>query len=259
MKAEFDKLPAVVETTGFRKTSDDYTFTLATPKRFEEYVKAMLGRLSHFGIFYFRPCAPDEAERFLNNGGPDASHLPDSSALRAPHSAFATVDALAAMLGMTERNVQLLSEKGLLSRPARGQYDLLESCVLLWRGYKELESGRNRDRNQRQTERIEKQNRELDREHLTKMRLLVNATEVQRQIELQNAEIRQKFVYLKALAPGLDGRPVNEIEKRLDEYAKKCLRELDRSGGDVEEVRSVEGGVRSEKRKGRKKAGKKKR
>jgi sRNA-binding protein len=138
---------------------------------------------------------------------------------------------------------------------------MLESYAKLWRAYKDLETGKNKDFNRGRTEKIEKQNRELDRLHLVAMKKLVSAADVQRALEVQNANIRQKFVYLKALAPGLDGRPVNEIEKRLDEYARKCLRELDRSGEadarrpeDAEDAEET--GAAPAPRKRRKKAGK---
>jgi hypothetical protein len=230
-KIDWDKLPVTLETSAYRKTSDDFTFVLVTPRKYEAYAKSFMSRLSSMGVVFFVACSSDsERDSLLQEPKEELKGIGDGTEpKKQDEKRFVPLEIMAQVLGMTPRNVQLHAEKGMLIRTTRGQYDTLLSCGSLWKAYKALETGKNENYNQQRLENLEKKNRELDRLHAVEMKKLVPADDVQRAREIENGNIRQKFLYLKALAPQLEGRTVNEIEKRLNEYALKCLGELDRS------------------------------
>ena len=227
-KPEYDKLPATVETTSFRKTTDEYTFTLATPRKYEEEAKRFMARISSMGVIFFVPCNADQVDNLLQGSESrvQGQVLTQNSELKTDNC-IVDVEVMATVLGMTERNVQLHAEKGTLVRNARGQYDTLATCGSLWKSLKELETGKNDDHNRERTEamRLKRMNNEVA--YLERIGKLVNAELVMAAIEKGMAEARQRWLFMpKHLSPKLENLSLQEIESMLDEYSRSSLAQL---------------------------------
>jgi hypothetical protein len=175
-----DRLPAVVETPGFHKATGEFTFTIKTPKKYEDLAKAFMERISDLGVFFFRPCKAEDIDAVLKQGNGVPGKAPKPSGESAQ---VADVETLALLLEMTERNVQLQVGNGLLVRTDRGQYDMLASYVSLWKAHQELRHGQNDTYNDERTRamKLRRQERELD--YYERAKKLVNADKVYRAVE----------------------------------------------------------------------------
>ena len=217
-----DRLPAVVDAPGFHKPTGEFTFTIKTPKKYEDMAKAFMDRVSSLGVFFFRPCEPEQIDAVLEQGnGPSPQPLsPEGRG----NTQTADVETLALLLEMTERNVQLQVDNGLLVRADRGQYDMLGSYVGLWRAFKELQRGQNKSYNDERLEamRLKRQERELD--YYERAGKLGNIESIQRVIEKVKAVEKQQILFMpKQLAPQLEGDPaVNEV--LLETWAHSFLK-----------------------------------
>jgi hypothetical protein len=221
----YDRLPLLVESPGYRKTTGEFTFTVVTPRKYEDLAKAFMERISRVGVAFFRPCLPEEIDGILEsgNGSLPESASPPSSVLPPPSSS-ADVETLAALLGMTERNVQLQVDSNLLVRAGRGQYDMLASYVALWKAYKELQSGAGDAYNHERVQmmRLNRQKRELD--YLERAGKLVNAEKMQRAYENVESEERHAIINMpKTLGPQCDMLPGTDVELRLNDWARRHL------------------------------------
>jgi hypothetical protein len=226
-KPEWNKLPAIVETTSFRKTSDDYTFTIATPRKYEEYAKAFMARLSGMGVLFFIPCAPDQVDALLRDHDAPAGITDGAAPQEVLDSCVVPVETMAQVLGVDVRTVQLDAEKGVLVRTGRGLYDALASCGTLRKAWKETESGKNDAYNEERTAAMRLKRLEREREHEEAMKRLVEYEGLVKARERKNADMKQKLLFLeKTLPPRLHLLPANEQETIIKHEIRKLLTEF---------------------------------
>lgn len=221
-----DKFPGLLENpAGYRKGTDDYAVTFAVPIGAVDRLKPLMQKAGRpFVVYLVQVATPEQAEALLSaEDAPIAQEMPPDLARAETASAAAIAD----LLGMSERNVQLMVEKGLLVRLARDQYDMLASFVLLWRQYKELQGGQNKDYNQERVELMRLKRMERERMHAEAMGLLVHAQTYQIARERRNADMKQKLLALaeKTLPARLNLDPEQAVivksmvKKLLTEFA----------------------------------------
>lgn len=228
MKKHPQNFPGVLE---IRKSTGDYGILFTVPLKHLEHIKPLLEKEGRPFFVSARDTADiEQAEELVKNA--DNGRVPvQEHAGAAKETSTVSVDKMAEIFDMTARRVEQLEKDGVFYKLGHNRYDLLRSAA----GYVQDRKTRNKTSvlNQRREENLEKKNRELDRQHAIEMGKLVSAADMQRNRELENANIRQKFIYLPALAPQLEGRPVGEIEARLKEYMRKALEDLDRSDNET--------------------------
>lgn len=227
---EYSAIPGTLETSGFRKTSDDFTFTIASPKREQAHVTEMLKNLSCYGVFFFFPCSPSEAESILSKkkSAPVAEiGSGEQQIVDIPPADLETLSEWLTPEGlppMTERNVQLLEAKGIVIRVARGRYDLKRSVRRRIGELSDKGEGKDSDMHREKVEglRLNRQIREAN--FLERMGKLVNAEEIRTAIEKAKSEERQSILNMpKNLAPRLEGLSGTEIEVELNKWSERHL------------------------------------
>jgi hypothetical protein len=227
MTREYDKLPGTVETSSFRKSSDDFTFTIATPRKWEEHAKAMMGRLSSFGVFLFARCEPEEAEALLS-AECGVRNAESNSELRTPNSKLAIrpipVGMLAELLGVDERTIQLWEDRGIVARVSRGLYDRDGTLKGLHKAWKEAEAGRNDAFNDSRAKEQHYKALERQRKHEIEMGRLFNVDRMREVYEnVQSAERHAILNMPKKLGPECEGLTGTEIEVKLNDWARRHL------------------------------------
>jgi len=224
-KQDYDKLPGTVESSNFRKTSDDFTFTIATPRKHEEYAKAFMGRLSSFGVFLFAPCSAEEVESLLKNET-DAPKVgnPEPEVIACQPISLA---ALADLIDRDERTVQLYEEKGVFVRLSRGWYDRDKAIAGLWKAFKDAErSTGDALRNERvMITRAKREAAQLD--NLERAKKLGNCDECIKVRVLKNANIKQRILaFEKVLPQKTGGRTAEEQVPIIRNEIRKLLTDL---------------------------------
>jgi len=222
------KLPATLDSPGFKKASDEFLFTFASAKKhLDPYIQDMQAKLGTFGVVFYVPCQTTEQVEALLRDRSEPTGIVDKSApARTLDKFIVPLDLLAEALGMTERNVQILAAKELLvSVPGvRGKYDTLATCAALYKAFRGAENGATDAYNDERTKamRLKRQERELG--YLERAGSLVNAEGVQRAIEKAKAVEKQVLLFMpKQVAPLLEGDPaVNEAV--LEEWAHQFLK-----------------------------------
>jgi len=250
---DYDKLPAVVETVTHRKTADEFAFTIVTPRKYEELAKNFMRRLSSIGVFCFIPCVNiDQVEGLLKENHSGISASIGTPAQEIVEGRYVDVATMAELLGMTERNVQLQAEKGLLVRGVRGQYDTLASCGTLWQALKESEASTGDTlRNERVLiTRAKREAAQLD--NFERAKKLGNCEECIKVRITKNAEIKQRILSFEKVLPQKTGGraaeeqvPIirNEIRKLLIDLAatERPVGDDSRSGQDIPSAAGLHG------------------
>lgn len=220
---EWVKLPATLDSPGYKKPSDEFTFTFATPKKYlDPYIQDMQAKLGTSGVLFYVPCTGDQVDALLKDA-PDVPGIgnPEPEVIACPPI---TLRELAELLNRDERTVQLLEEKGVVVRITRGLYDRDKTIAGIWKALKEAESGATDAYSEERTKamRLKRQEREL--QYLERAGKLGNVEAIQTVIEKAKAAEKQQVLFMpKQLAPRLDGDPaVNEAI--LDEWAYSFLK-----------------------------------
>jgi len=256
-----DKFPGLLENpAGYRKATDDYTVTFAVPIGAVERLQPLMQKAGKpFIVYLVQVATPEQAEALLDSD--DHPSPPASPAEGKEGEASADVETLAALLGMTERNVQLQVDNNLLVRSTRGRYDMLLSYAALWRAHQSLRSGQNDEYNEQRTAsmRLKRQERELN--YLERAGKLVNAEKMQSAYENVESEERHAIINMpKTLGPQCDGLPGTEVEIRLNDWSRRHLAKFSSfdqvlamaRGREKEAGPAAEKQVVSQRRKGRK-------
>lgn len=224
---EWDKFPGTLENpSDFRKGSGDYGVTFAVPVKHVGYIQPLMEKAQRaFAVFIVPASSLDQAEALLREKKSEPQGITDGSGVSSQSSDFfVSVEALAQVLGVDPRTVQLDAEKGVLVRTGRGQYDTLASCGTLRKALKEAETGHNDVYNDERTQsmRLKRQERELN--YLERAGKLVNSEAVMRVIEKAKAAEKQQLLFMpKQLAPLLEGDPAVD-EVILEEWAHQFLK-----------------------------------
>lgn len=227
---EFDRLPALVEAPGYRKGTGEFTFTTVTPKKYEDYAKAFMERISAVGVFFFCPCGSiDQVEAMLNAAISQSKGIsmpsPEPQVMECPPIA---VGALAELLGgMTDRNVQLLEEKGTVVRVkgSRGQYDRDRTIAALWKAYKALETGETDAYNDERVRELRVKRQERETKLAERHMRLTNTDRLIQAGSAVEAEERNALLNMpKKLGPDMDMITGTEAEVKLNEWVKGHLK-----------------------------------
>lgn len=140
---------------------------------------------------------------------------------------YVSVETMADWLCMTPRNVQILADKGIAIRDARGQYRLKESVKSYIRELHRIGDGKYSEYNKERTEAMRLRRQQAEVEYLEKLGTLVDAAAVRAALEKAKAHDRQRWLLLpKHLALELEGKTVQEMEVILESYARESLNQL---------------------------------
>lgn len=236
-----DKFPGMLESPGtYRKNSNDFGVTFAVPAEKVEHIQPLMQKAGKFFVAYLVQVSDAvQADLLLAQ---DLDEAVDGRALPEPKSLDGLPDTvpvgvLADLLDMTDRNIQILEQKGIVFKDNRGQYRLRESIKSVLKEERLRGDGKNSDFNRARTEAMQLKRQQAEVDYLERVGALVNAEEVRRAIEKAKANDRQKWIVLpKHLAPRLDGLTAQEIEPILEDYVRESLTqlsafELPRNGG----------------------------
>ncbi len=134
------------------------------------------------------------------------------------------VEDLAEWLCITPRRVQQLEKKGIVMKDGHGAYRLRDSVQGYIREMNAKADGKNSEYHKERTKKMKIDRMKHEAEYLVRMGKLVNADELQREIERVNAEERQAILNMpKNLAQRLEGLSTTEMEIELNEWAYKHL------------------------------------
>ncbi len=142
---------------------------------------------------------------------------------------------LSEILGVGPRHLSKLAQAGIIVKAGSGRYLLRAGCKGYIAHLKHYLDGRLTDEIKRERLEREKLKRlREERDFLKSLGKLVNAADMQREVEKNNGRIAAKFHNLPTLAGSLEGLVVHEIRCALEQYADDSLREL--SGIDAEAI-----------------------
>ena len=242
---EWVKLPATFESPGtYNKASDEFRFIFATPKRYQDpHINALLARIGNYGVFFFVPCTPEQAEVMLQQK--DTGTLPRLPIDRAAGpgelaSSLVPVEVMAEVLGVDPRTVQLDAEKGILVRTAHGQYDALASCATLRKAWKEAQNGQTDAYNDEKVREIRIKRQEREAKLAERMGKLLNADRTRQVYEAVEAEERNALLNMpKKLSVELDMVSGTEAEVKLNDWIRRHLKTFSSWDGIMAMVRNI--------------------
>jgi len=245
-----DKFPGLLESPGsYRKGSDDFGVTFAVPRGMIEHVQPLQHKAGRpFVIYCVEVGTPEQAEQLLNVDVDPAvdglSRLNGSNGLHGSHNNTVPVDVLAAALGMTDRNVQILADQGLIIRVqgVRGQYDVLATCAALYKAFRGAENGATDAYSDERTKamRLKRQERELTL--LERVKRLTDAEATVRAFTKLLALINSKLNMMpKTLSLSVEMVSAVEAETVLDDWKRRLQSEL--SSHDVAKLVTQEASV----------------
>lgn len=226
-KIEWDKLPVIVETAGFRKTTDDFTFTIVTARRYEDHAKSFMSRLSSMGVLFFVPCiTADQVDALLQEHTAPPSVTDGEAPAEVADLCLVPVEVMARVLGVDPRTVQLDVERGMLVRNAHGMYDALASCGTLRKAWKDAENAVTEDHKKEKGLILREQRIKLEAANKERLGQLMNAEKTRQAIEHIEAEERQALLNMpKTLGPQCDMLPGREVEIKLMDWVRRHLKE----------------------------------
>ena len=240
------KLPATLDSPGFKKASDEFLFTFASAKKhLDPYIQDMQAKLGTFGVVFYVPCQTTEQVEALLRDRSEPTGIVDKSApARTLDKFIVPLDLLAEALGMTERNVQILAAKELLvSVPGvRGKYDTLATCAALYKAFRGAENGATDAYNDERTKamRLKRQERELTL--LERVKRLTDAEATVRAFTKLLALINSKLNMMpKTLSLSVEMVSAVEAETVLDDWKRRLQSEL--SSHDVAKLVTQEASV----------------
>jgi hypothetical protein len=225
---EWVKLPVTFDAPGFKKASDEFTFTFATPKKYQDpYINAMMARIGNYGVLFFVPCTQEQAEVLLREKDAPGAIALGSAPQEVLESSIVPVEVMAEVLGVDPRTVQLDAEKGVLVRTGRGQYDTLASCATLRKAWKEAENGQTDAYNDEKVKELRVKRQDREAKLAERLGCLVNAQRVRQTYEAIEAAERNAVLNMpKKLGPEMDMVSGTEAEVKLNDWARRHLKEF---------------------------------
>jgi hypothetical protein len=225
----WDKLPAEVESPGFKKNTSEFTFLIVTPAKYSEHAKSFMDRVASRGVFFYRPCpnGEEEIDAILADGGPECGlALQALAAGPAMGGHMADVAALAAALDVTEKTVQNYVDDKFLVRTIRGQYDLLASLAAMNKARKDAENAISDDHRNEKMLILRQQRIKLEALNKERLGQLMNAEKTRQAIEHIESGERQALLNMpKTLGPQCDMVPGREVEIKLMDWVRRHLKE----------------------------------
>ncbi len=138
--------------------------------------------------------------------------------------ASVNVKELAEWLVLTPTRVQQLAKKGIVVKDAHGVYRLKESVQAYIREMNVKADGKNSDWHKARTRKEKARADAAELDNLERMKNLVSADGIRREIEKAKAEERQAILNMpKNVAPRLEGLSLVEMEVELAKWASNHL------------------------------------
>jgi phage terminase Nu1 subunit (DNA packaging protein) len=225
------KLPATLDSPGYKKATDEFLFTFATAKKWlDPYIQDMQARLGSMGVVFYVPCQnPEQVEALLRDPADD--RLPplqgegregDGAILACPPIPLKD---LAEILNREERTVQLLEEKGIIVRVSRGLYDRDKTIAGLWKAYKEAETGQGDAFNEEKVKELRVKRQEREAKLAERLGKLANVEQlIQAETAIQGEERNALLNMPKTMGPQMDMVSGTEAEVKLNEWVRQHLK-----------------------------------